>query len=96
MNDRERRALNLCRRLSREVGAIAPAGLGLHDEAWEMVATSTDVFLDLLAAWQRGERSVVDVGVAYNAVLDAWREAAAVIPQEISIGLTEYEKTDPT
>lgn len=77
---REAAARKLCRRLTDDVARIAPPGLGTEPWAWRLVTSASDRFLDLLHEWERtGDRGTLldELRVAYYAVVDAWRTAAA-------------------
>lgn len=76
--ERTERANRLCRRLAGDVAAIAPAGLGTWDRAWEIVDPPSAELLAALTAWEAtgDEEAVAAVKAAYDAVLAAWREAA--------------------
>ncbi|HUE96838.1 MAG TPA: hypothetical protein VMN39_09270 [Longimicrobiaceae bacterium] len=71
-------ATKLCQRLTSEVSAIAPVGLGHWPETWEIVGDADSAFMLALVGWERtgSEADRVKVRDAYNRVLDAWREAA--------------------
>ena len=75
--ERHERARNLCRRLSHDVAAVAPLGIGRWGPAWDIVESASTSFLDSLDAWERREGDVGDVREAYDAVVEAWRMAAA-------------------
>ncbi len=68
----------VCKRLTRDVDAIAPPGIGKWDRAWQMTAAADRDFRVALAAWEATgtEANRLRVRDAYDAVLDAWREAA--------------------
>ena len=70
-------ARKLCERLAQDVAAIAPVGIGYWAEAWEIVAAADASFVILLSAWEAtgSEADRTKVRAAFNAVLDAWREA---------------------
>lgn len=78
MTSRTEKARRLCARLAGDVAAIAPAGLGTWDQAWAIVDPPSAELLAALTAWEAtgDDDTVAAVKVAYDAVLDAWREAA--------------------
>lgn len=74
------RATEICRRLTRDVASIAPAGIGHWDRAWEIVAEADTDFMAALTAWESDPKNEIAkqrVRDAYTAVLDAWKEATA-------------------
>ena len=73
------RGTQICERLCREVAEIAPEGIGRWNRAWEIAAEPDVEFMLALALWEAdpNEDAKVRVRAAYNAVLDAWRRAAA-------------------
>ena len=70
-------ARKLCERLAGDVASIAPVGIGYWAEAWEIVAAADASFVIALSAWEATGSEVdrAKVRAAFNAVLDAWREA---------------------
>ena len=68
----------LCRQLAAEVARIAPPGLGMRDEAWRIVADSSDQLFDLLSRWEStGDAALLDeIDRAYGEVVGAWKIAA--------------------
>lgn len=76
--DRQRRARNLCRRLGHDVAAVSPEGLGRSLPDTHPARAASDRFLDVLANWEREAATVDQVREAYDAALEAWRQAAAV------------------
>jgi len=79
-------ATQVCANLSRDVERIAPPGIGGWEPAWELVADADAEFLTALLAWERApsNEGQARVRAAYNAVLDAWREAARQFTQQAS------------
>ena len=69
----------LCRRLSERIAEIAPEGVGQTDWVWELVAEPDASFVIALSAWESDPKEDAKARVkdAYDAVLDAWRRAAA-------------------
>lgn len=76
---RHERAAELCRRLTADVRAVAPPGLGRWDRAWQLVAGATDAFLDELHAWEHdGSRARVErIQHLYDEVVAGWGMAAS-------------------
>ena len=68
----------VCENLTREIEEIAPAGIGHWDPAWEMVAEADAEFMAALFAWEANptDDGQERVRTAFNAVLEAWREAS--------------------
>ena len=69
----------LCQKLSEAVAHIVPEGIGRWDRAWEIVDSSSAIFMNALSAWEidPSDATMQRVSDAYDAVLDAWRRAAA-------------------
>lgn len=67
----------LCRQLTEKVTGITPTGIGHWDRAWDIVADANTTFMLALTRWEAtGEkREEPALRVAYNAVLEAWRQA---------------------
>ena len=65
-------------RVAARIREVAPEGLGHWGPAWEFIATPSDVFMDLLSAWQTEDspftRSKLEA--ASVDLIDAWAEAA--------------------
>lgn len=76
---RSEAARELCRRLTADVHAVAPPGLGRWGRAWQLVAGATDAFLDELHAWEHdGSRHRVEhIQHLYDEVVAAWAMAAS-------------------
>lgn len=77
-DERRRRGTKLCGRLAADVARVAPPRIGGWAEAWEMTAEADAAFWIALVAWESEptEPARLRLRDAYNAVLDAWREAA--------------------
>jgi len=77
--ERRERGTLLCQRLANDVGSLAPPGLGTWPRTWDLVAGADAAFMIALTAWEAepSERLRLRVREAYDAVLDAWRQAAA-------------------
>jgi hypothetical protein len=80
--EREIRADALGRELTADITAIAPPGLGGWLPDKHPARTQSGDFLDTLAAWERGEATVDQVREAYDATLEAWRQAAEAFRAE--------------
>ena len=78
-DQRQAKGKILCEKLTGHVAVIAPTGIGLWDRAWEIVDSSSATFMNLLSAWEidPSDATMARVSDAYDAVLDAWRFAAA-------------------
>ena len=77
---RHDRARLLCKRLSDDINAVCPPGLGEHPRAWEIVEQPSKVFLDLLGCWERGNDAIKpELRIAYDDVVKAWRRAASEV-----------------
>lgn len=75
----QERAREICRRLTTDVAAIMPSGIGRWDRAWEIVDAPSADFMAALSAWQSeptSEPAKQAVRDTYAAVADAWRRAA--------------------
>ncbi|MCH7532509.1 MAG: hypothetical protein IIB36_12240 [Gemmatimonadetes bacterium] len=77
-DERRARGTELCKRLAADVAKVAPPGLGAWASSWDIVAEASAVFWIELTAWEAApsEPARLNVRAAYEAVLDAWREAA--------------------
>ena len=73
------RGTRICDRLTEEVAAITPEGIRSWPEASEIVTSDYAEFMIALTAWESdpSESAKAQVRVTYEAVLAAWREAAA-------------------
>ena len=82
--ERQARGKILCEKLAGQVATITPAGIELWDRAWEIVDGSSATFMIALSAWEidPSDLTLERVTAAYDAVLDAWREAAAEFTAE--------------
>ena len=98
---RERQAEEIYRRISRNIAASCPKGLGHWDGAWELVETPSVAFLDAVASWivNGSDEEALRVQTAAGVLLAAWQEAAdafqATGPQLAStsgIGMTMLDK----
>lgn len=72
------RGTEICRRLTRDVASIAPAGIGHWDRAWQIVAQPDADFMAALTAWESDPTNPTAkqrVRDCYAAVLEAWRRA---------------------
>ncbi len=80
MSSEERiaRGDRLCRRLTEDVGRIAPPGIGQWDGAWRIVGEVSASFLAELTAWEAtGEPHLIPrLRELYDGVVEAWRTAA--------------------
>ena len=76
---RQAQGKTLCQKLAGHVAVIAPTGIGLWDRAWEIVDGSSATFMASLSTWEidPSDMTMQRVSDAYDAVLDAWRYAAA-------------------
>ncbi len=76
--ERQERGKALCVTLVKDIGKVATPGLGLWQEAWELVAEPSADFMGELLRWeQTGDEVLVDgVRRAYDALVSAWAEAA--------------------
>ena len=81
MSTRHEKLVALTRRLHEDIAAVCPPELGprIDDQTWDHIAELSDLLLDLLLEWEwTGEPALIDViRPAYDAVVDAWRHAAA-------------------
>ncbi len=77
--ERRERGTALCRRLAADVASLTPPGIGSWSKAWDIVAGADAAFMIALTAWEAApsEPLRLRVRTAYDAVLDAWRQAAA-------------------
>lgn len=86
----ERRAKGkiLCEKLAFQVWVIAPRGIGHWDRCWGVVDAPGAEFMTLLTAWEIDPSDVTmqRVSDAYDAVMTAWRVAAAEFSAERSQG----------
>ena len=73
------RAKQICQHLSQAVTELVPEGIGRWQGAWDMVAEASADFMLALATWEAdpSHESAARVKSAHDAVLTAWRQAAA-------------------
>ena len=70
-------ASELCRRLTNDVCAIAPKGIGFLPEVWAAVGPADAEFMAALVRWEQtpSEPNRLALKGSYEAVLAAWRSA---------------------
>ena len=82
----ERRAHGrlICRQVTARINAAVPRELGRWDPAWEVVEEPSGEFLDALDAWiaQDSPGGRERVQAAAEALVQAWKEAAALFSSE--------------
>lgn len=76
--ERRRRGTKLCAKIAADVKELAPTGIGSWPGCWEIVDGADAQFMIALTAWEADPTADTQARTkaAYNAVLDAWREAA--------------------
>lgn len=77
MNSRRAKARKIAGIVSERVAEVTTPGLGKWDPAWELVATPSDRFMDVLAAWEStgSPNDLEAVEQEAEALVGAWREA---------------------
>lgn len=94
---RQAKARQLCALLSEQIARTAPAGIGRWAPAWEMVEAPSKRFLDALDRWEQtgAAEEVARVRGAYDAVVQAWEDAARLFTQNDRQGCTEPALRNP-
>jgi hypothetical protein len=82
--ERRERGTLLCRRLTEEVGAVVPEGIGRWSRTWELVAGADADFMLALTRWEAtgDDSDKPALRAAYFAVLAAWRQATREYERE--------------
>ena len=77
-------ARKLCEQLQRDVFKIVPPGMGHWPECWDIVGDHDVEFVVALTAWEAtgDDEQRLTVRAAYNALLEAWHEAARLYQQQ--------------
>ena len=86
--ERRRRGIELCGRLTGAINEVAVDGMGLWDQTWTLVSTADTEFMMALFTWERsGSSAEVDrVAEAYDAVMSAWRRAVDAFQEHPQAG----------
>ena len=78
------RGSKICRKLTQEVAALAPSGIGRWPTTWDIVAESDADFMIALSRWEADptDEAKERVRATYGAVLSAWQTAVAEFERE--------------
>ena len=82
--ERQAKGKILCEKLADQVAVIAPTGIDRWGRCWQVMDAPNATFVIALSAWEcdPSDLTLGRVTAAYDAVLDAWREAAAEFTAE--------------